>query len=51
MKTEIDKIIDFAEWYSGMERIKVIRAYKRYCKEVLKIKDSIPVDTEECDDM
>jgi hypothetical protein len=27
------EIIDFAEWYSGMERTKVFRAYERYLKE------------------
>jgi hypothetical protein len=26
-------VIDFATWYSGMERVKVINAYKRYLKE------------------
>lgn len=27
-------VIDFAVWYSGMERQKVVRAYQRYQKEV-----------------
>jgi hypothetical protein len=29
-------IIDFAVWYSGMDRIKVENAYKRYIKEVIQ---------------
>lgn len=29
-----NKIIDFATWYSGMEREKVERAYQRYLREV-----------------
>jgi hypothetical protein len=31
-------VIDFAVWYSGMERPKVINAYNRYQKEVLQCK-------------
>lgn len=27
------QIIDFAVWYSGMEREKVLKAYHRYLKE------------------
>jgi len=34
------EIIDFAEWYSGMDRTKVERAYSRYLKEVVK-KDAV----------
>lgn len=30
---ERNDIIDFAVWYSGMERKKVERAFKRYLKE------------------
>ena len=33
VKTTEDKIIDFGEWYSGMEREKVKNAYKRFLKE------------------
>jgi hypothetical protein len=29
-------VIDFAVWYSGMERSKVLRAYERYKKETFK---------------
>lgn len=29
----VTKIIDFAQWYSGMERSKVEGAYQRYLKE------------------
>ena len=29
-------LIDFAQWYSGMDRGKVINAYKRYQKETFK---------------
>jgi hypothetical protein len=32
----VDDIIDFAQWYSGMDRAKVKRAYFRYLKEVKK---------------
>lgn len=28
------EVIDFATWYSGMERSKVVKAYHRYLKEV-----------------
>lgn len=30
----MDDIIDFAVWYSGMDKTKVKRAYFRYLKEV-----------------
>jgi hypothetical protein len=30
---ERNEIIEFATWYSGMDREKVERAYKRYLKE------------------
>ena len=30
----MEEIIDFATWYSGMEREKVERAYQRYLREV-----------------
>lgn len=35
---EMDKeqIISFGEWYSGMEKEKVERAYQRYLKETFK---------------
>jgi len=29
-------LIDFAQWYSGMDRDKVINAYKRYQNETFK---------------
>jgi hypothetical protein len=32
-------VIDFATWYSGMERNKVINAYKRYKNEVIRRKN------------
>jgi len=31
-----EELIDFAQWYSGMDRDKVIRAYKRYQNETFK---------------
>lgn len=34
-----DDVIDFATWYSGMERDKVINAYKRYQKEKEALKE------------
>jgi hypothetical protein len=33
-----EELIDFAQWYSGMDRDKVIRAYKRYQNETFKQK-------------
>lgn len=35
---EKERIISFAEWYSGMEKEKVERAYQRYLNETLKNK-------------
>ena len=32
--SHIDELIDFVVWYSGMEREKVISAYKRYLTEI-----------------
>lgn len=32
-KNSLKEIIDFAQWYSGMDRDKVERAYKRYLRE------------------
>ena len=37
-EAETKPIIDFAVWYSGMERSKVERAYKRYLKEIKPMK-------------
>jgi len=34
------QIIDFAVWYSGMEREKVLKAYHRYLKEKRDSKDT-----------
>ena len=39
-KPDEKSILDFAQWYSGMEREKVLRAYKRYLKEVKGIDDA-----------
>jgi inorganic pyrophosphatase len=33
---EKDQIISFGEWYSGMEKEKVQRAYNRYLNETFK---------------
>lgn len=33
---EKEQLISFVEWYSGMEREKVERAYQRYLKEKFK---------------
>jgi hypothetical protein len=33
---ENKRLIDFAQWYSGMDRDKVVRAYERYQKETFK---------------
>jgi len=29
------EIIDFAQWYSGMDREKVVAAYRRFLKETM----------------
>lgn len=33
-------VFEFLQWYSGMEKAKIENAYKRYCIEVLKEKDT-----------
>jgi hypothetical protein len=38
-------VINFAVWYSGMSREPVIKAWERYCREVItrKVKDNKPL--------
>jgi len=42
-------IIDFATWYSGMERAKVEKAYQRYLRETKVDNKSSSLDFCECD--
>jgi hypothetical protein len=46
------EIIDFAQWYSGMDRAKVERAYQRYLRETKSTKgiNDSQVDEDEYDD-
>lgn len=42
------EIIDFAQWYSGMERSKVESAYQRYLKERRKALSQAAVSGSVC---